>query len=179
MSDRLVAQSAANAAPGSLLSVLGASVNTLFSSLLSDPGLRIDGGSASAAAEAQTAFYANVNGTLVTVAAGTNLPALVGTVANAAFGLFVWTINSSGTIAQLTLATGASLGAITIPEIPDNVAVVGALLVNPTGTGAFVGGTTALDDATVVPNAVFFDGNDFAIGNVIKFYESGLPKSER
>lgn len=33
------------------------------------------------------------------------------------------------------------------------------MIINPTGTGDFVGGTTALDDATVVPNAVYLNGN--------------------
>jgi hypothetical protein len=33
--------------------------------------------------------------------------------------------------------------------------MIGFVIINPTGTGPFVGGTTALDDATVVPNAVF------------------------
>ena len=29
------------------------------------------------------------------------------------------------------------------------------MIINPTGTGNFVGNTTALDDVTVVPNAVY------------------------
>jgi hypothetical protein len=33
--------------------------------------------------------------------------------------------------------------------------MVGFLIIHPSGTGNFVGGTTALDDATVVPNAVY------------------------
>jgi hypothetical protein len=33
--------------------------------------------------------------------------------------------------------------------------MIGFVIVNPTGTGDFVGGTTDLDDATVAPNAVY------------------------
>lgn len=131
--------------------------------MLSDPGLRIDGGSASAVAEAQTAFYALADGTIVLTAAGTNMPALAGTVSNGDFGIYLWTIDSAGTITQATLATGASLGAITFPAIPEDEAVVGAVIVNPTGTGDFVGGTTDLDDGTVTPNAVFLDGHNIGM----------------
>jgi len=35
--------------------------------------------------------------------------------------------------------------------------MIGFAIINPTGTGNFVGGTTPLDDATVVPNAVYID----------------------
>ena len=34
-------------------------------------------------------------------------------------------------------------------------ALIGFVVINPTGTGNFVGGTTPLDDATVVPNAAY------------------------
>lgn len=163
---------------GSFLETLAAHVNKLGCAVLSDPGLRIDGGSGSAVAEAQTAFYAIVDGTLLTVAAGTNMPALAGTVDNGDFGIFVWEINSSGTVAQLTLATGASLAAITFPTLSDDKAVIGALIVNPDGTGDFVGGTTDIDDATVTPNAVFLDGHNFgALSNVLSFRETGRPNS--
>lgn len=177
MADKTVTKSIANVSPGSYAEVLGAHLNRLASSVIRDPGLRIAGGSGSALAEHQNVLYALVNGTLVTAAAGTDLPALSGTVSNGAFGLFVWTVDSAGTVAQLTLATGASFGAITFPSIPDNKAVVGALLVNPTGTGDFVGGTTNIDDATVAPNAVFFDGTNMVVNNRIKFGDTGLVPS--
>ncbi len=43
------------------------------------------------------------------------------------------------------------------PTIPAGRAVLGFIIVNPTGTGNFVGGTTALDDATVAPGTVYVD----------------------
>lgn len=174
MADRTVTKSIANVSPGSYSEVLGAHMNAVACSLLTDPGLRIVGGSASALAEHQNALYAVVNGVILTVAAGTDLPALVGTVSNAEFGLFVWTVDSAGTVAQLTLATATTLGGITVPSIPDNKAVVGAIIINPTGTGDFVGGTTLLDDGTVAPNAVFIDGNDCRVLNRIIFGDTGV-----
>lgn len=49
---------------------------------------------------------------------------------------------------------GASLGAVAFPAVADSE-VVGVVIINPTGTGNFVGGTTPPDDSTVVPNAVY------------------------
>lgn len=136
----------------------GASVN----SILSNPGLRIDGGSGAAIAEAENAYYVIANGTLVTDAAGTNMPALAGTVDNGDFGIYLWSIEDDGTINQATLTTAGTLAALAWPTVPADQAVIGAVLINPTGTGDFVGGTTDLDDGTVTPNAVFFNGNDMA-----------------
>ena len=178
MAEVSVTQSVANAGRGSLAHEVVKKLNGTRNALLKDPGLRIAGGSGSALAEAQNAIYALVQGTLLTVAAGTDLPALVGTVDADDFGLYLWTIDSAGTVTQATLATGASLAAITVPSIPDDEAVVGALIVNPTGTGDFVGGTTDIDDATVVPNAVFFDGNEIggAWGDLLTYRgATGLP----
>ena len=50
---------------------------------------------------------------------------------------------------------GSTLAGVTFPTLPDGEAMIGFAIVNPTGTGDFVGGTTELDDATVVPNAVY------------------------
>lgn len=178
MATTTVTQSVANVGPGSLAYELAKELNTSRNCVLKDPGLRIVGGSASALAEAQNAIYAIAAGVIVTKAAGQDMPALVGTVTADEFGLYLWTISSAGTITQATLATGATLAAIVLPEIPVGDAVIGAVLVNPTGTGNFVGGTTVLDDGTVVPNAVFFDGNDIggALGNRISFRAAGVPE---
>lgn len=136
----------------------------MYNGAVSPGSLRIDGGSASAAAETQNALYYIAAGTIVLVAAGTNLPALAGTVSNGDFGIYLYTGDPAGTITQATLVTGASLAALVIPDIPTDEAVLGAIIVNPTGTGDFVGGTTALDDATVVPNAAFINGSAFGTG---------------
>ncbi len=51
--------------------------------------------------------------------------------------------------------TRATLGGVVFPTLAEGVVAIGFAIINPTGTGNFVGGTTALDDATVVPNAVY------------------------
>jgi hypothetical protein len=42
-----------------------------------------------------------------------------------------------------------------MPTVPVGKAQLGFVIINPTGTGPFVGGTTPLGDATVVPNAAY------------------------
>ena len=83
------------------------------------------------------------------------MAALAGTVTNAKFNVFAFTVNAAGTLATRMGVEGATLGGITFPTIPDGEVVIGYVIINPTGTGNFVGGTTVLDDATVVPNAVY------------------------
>ena len=100
-------------------------------------------------------FYAQVGGALVKIAAGTDMPALSGSVAHGAFNVFAFTVDNTGTVTSAMGTPGAALGAVAFPAVPANAAVVGYVVINPTGTGSFVGGTTALNDATVVPNAVY------------------------
>lgn len=122
-------------------------------SLLVSGALAIHG-SASALAKTAATVYAIVDSVLVKLAAA-DMPALVGTVTNATFNVFVFTVNASGTT-KTYMGTGAStLGGVVFPNTADGEVPIGFVIINPTGTGNFVGGTTALDDATVVPNAVY------------------------
>lgn len=83
------------------------------------------------------------------IAAGTDLPPFVGTVTADMFNVFVYTVNSAGTTA-LTMGTEAATeAAVKWPKINPEHAILAFIKVNPTGTGDFVGGTTALDNATV------------------------------
>ena len=109
--------------------------------------------------KSQADYYAFVNGILVKKATTDNLITLTSAsnCANALFNVTVFTINSSGTITNRAGTAGATLAAITWPSLPSDEAIFGILLVNPTGTGGFVGGTTDLDDATVAPNAVYLN----------------------
>lgn len=89
-----------------------------------------------------------------------DMAALVGTIANAKFGAWYFFIDTAGTITTVAgTLTAATLEAIVPPltSFDGSKACIGMLIVNPTGTGSFVGGTTELDDATVVPNAVYVD----------------------
>ncbi|HKF48316.1 MAG TPA: hypothetical protein VKB38_13220 [Terracidiphilus sp.] len=116
-------------------------------------------GSASALAKIANAVYYLVDGTLYTKGAA-DCAALSGTVVNATFNVFVFTVNAAGALHTYMGTAGASLSAVLMPTVPDGEVSMGFVIINPTGTGNFVGGTTALDDATVVPNAVYVNTGD-------------------
>lgn len=115
-------------------------------------------GSASAVVKTTATIYAMIDTVLVKLAAA-DLTALVGTVANATFNVFVFTINASGTVKVYMGTAGTTLAGVVFPTTLDGECPIGFILVNPTGSGSFVGGTTALDDGTVVPNVVYFDSD--------------------
>jgi hypothetical protein len=94
-------------------------------------------------------------GVLVKKALDTDMAALAGTVTNALFNVFCHYIDSAGTLTTSMGQQATTLGGVAFPPTTDGLAMIGFTIINPTGTGDFVGGTTVLDDATVVPNAVF------------------------
>ena len=104
-----------------------------------------------------SAYYGIAGGTLVTKGAATDMAALVGTVTNAKFNVFVYYIDSAGNLTSAMGTEGATLAAVVFPLTPEGKAAIGFTIIHPTGTGNFVGGTTALDDATVAPNAAYIN----------------------
>ena len=100
-------------------------------------------------------FYYMVRGSLGKIAAATDMTALSGTVTNAKFNVFVFTVDSGGTVYANMGTEAGTLGGVKFPDFPVDQALIGFIIINPTGTGNFVGGTTALSDGTVVPNAVY------------------------
>lgn len=100
-------------------------------------------------------WYGLVDGKLVTLADNTDMAALSGTVAADAFNVYVFYVNSAGTLSSAMGTAATTLAGVKFPEKPLGRTVIGFVIINPTGTGDFVGGTTDLDDATVVPNAVY------------------------
>lgn len=127
--------------------------------LLNSGALVIKAG-ASALVKAGALFYATALTAagavaLVTKAANTDMAGLVGTVTAAKFNVYCFFIDSAGTLTALMGTEAATLAGITFPIFPDNKACIGFVIINPTGVGNFVGGTTALDDGTVIPNAVY------------------------
>lgn len=118
-------------------------------------GLVIHGSASALAKTGSSDFYALASGKLVKIAASTDMPALVGTVAHSAFNVFCFFVDSGGNKTSQVGTAGATLAAVVFPQFPDGKALVGFLIINPTGTGSFVGGTTALDDATVAPNTAY------------------------
>ena len=129
--------------------------DALLSQSLMSAGLVIKGVGNTLAKTGGSAWYGYVNGVLVTKAAATDMAALSGTVTNAKFNVFCFFVDSGGTLSSVMGTEGASLATIQFPTRPANKTLIGFVIINPTGTGNFVGGTTALDDATVVPNAVY------------------------
>jgi hypothetical protein len=138
-----------------LAPILRAIGDRLSSQTINPAALRIKGGAASATVQTNAASLYVANGKLVSKATALDLPALVGTVANGTFNVFAFFIDATGTFTTAMGLPASTLAGVQFPTIPERSAVVGFVVINPTGTGNFVGGTTALDDATVVPNAVF------------------------
>ena len=122
---------------------------------LNSAGLVINAAGATVAKTGATDFYAIATGILVKIAAATAMPALSGTVNHGSFGVFCIFVDSGGNVTTAMGTEGGSLAAAQFPQIPEGKALVGFIIINPTGAGNFVGGTTALDDATVIPNTVY------------------------
>jgi len=112
--------------------------------------------SGSALAKTVNTIKFSVDGNLASKAAA-DMAALSGSVTNAKFNVFVFCVDSAGTLSTLMGTEGATLTDVVFPTIATTLTVIGFVIINPTGTGAFVGGTTPLDDATVAPNAVYVD----------------------
>lgn len=146
-----VADSTSRLAIGTILRAIG---DRHTSRMLNTPGLVIKAGSSALVKTGAADCYALVQGVLVKIAAATDMAALSGTVTNAKFNVYVYFIDRAGTKTSAMGVEGATLAAMKWPPIPEGKAVIGFTIINPTGTGDFVGGTTAIDDATVVPTAV-------------------------
>lgn len=125
----------------------------LTTQLLNTGGLAIKTGGSALAKTVNTIYYV-IDGVLYSKAAA-DMAALSGTVTNAKFNVFVFMVNSAGTLTTSMGTEATTLAGVAWPTIDDLKAVIGFVIINPTGTGNFVGGTTALDDATVAPNAVY------------------------
>ncbi len=123
--------------------------------VLSTAGLVIKAGGSAIVMTGSAITHYMVKGKLGAIAAATDMPALVGTVTNAKFNIYVFLIDSAGTVSVAMGTEAATLAAVVWPKTPTDKAIIGYISVNPTGTGNFVGGTTVLDDATVVPNVKY------------------------
>jgi hypothetical protein len=111
-------------------------------------------GSSSALAKTVNTVYFMIDGQVFSKAAA-DMAALAGSVTNAKFNVFVFSVNAAGTLATQMGTEAATLGAVVFPSVPDGSVAIGFVIVNPTGTGAFVGGTAHLDDDASTPNAVY------------------------
>lgn len=130
-------------------------VERMKSCALSTAGLVIKTGGSALAKTGSAITHYIANGVKGRIAGSTDMPALAGTVTNAMFNVFVFTVDSGGTVRVQIGVEGATEAAIKWPVLDQKRAILGMIIINPTGTGNFVGGTTPLDDATVTPNAQY------------------------
>lgn len=93
-----------------------------------------------------TAFHGIVKGKLVTIAAATDMPALVGSITAAYYNVYCFFIDEASVVTVAMGTEAAARADVKFPPFPENKALVGFLIV--TYASAFVGGTTVLSTAT-------------------------------
>ena len=150
-----LAQVSDTAARYALLAILTPVLERFRSCTLSTAGLVIKAGASALVKTGAAVTHFVAEGVKGRIAAATDMPALVGTVTNAKFNVFVFSVDKASVVTVLMGVEGATEAAVKWPKLDQRKAVVGFIVVNPTGTGNFVGGTTALDVATVVPNVTY------------------------
>lgn len=139
-----------------LRALLNPIVDRFSTQCLSSAGLAIKAGGGVLAKAVSVTHYMVV-GKLGKLTANTDMAALSGTVTNAKFNVFAFFVDAAGTLTSAMGTEAATRAGVILPPMPVNKALIGLLVINPTGTGNFVGNTTALDDATVVPNAEYIN----------------------
>lgn len=120
------------------------------SCMLSTAGLVIKvGGSTLAKTGAITVHYI-ADGVKGRILSSTDMPALTGlNIANGKWNVIVFTVDKAGTVrAQIGKKDATTEAGIQWPELDQRRAIVGMIVINA-ATGAFTGGTTPLDDATL------------------------------
>lgn len=95
-----------------------------------------------------TDFQAVVQGKCVTIAAGTDMPALSGNIQAGYFRIYCFFVDAAGTVTSLAGDEGATMAAATFPQFPAGKTLVGYIVV--TYASAFTADTTALDTATTI-----------------------------
>ena len=115
----------------------------------SSAGLEITaGGGTTAQIGSGSTWHGVVKGKSLTIAAGTDMPALSGSITAAYYNVFCFFIDSAGTKTSAMGVEGTTRALVTFPPIPEGKTMIGYLVV--TYASAFTGGTTPLDTATTV-----------------------------
>lgn len=146
-----VALGTAHHANGAHVKVRTGSTVSGQSALLTSGALAIGTSSKKAVKNAATAV-ALVGGVMVTKTAAET--ALAGTTTEGKFNVYALFLSAAGALSVAMGTEGATLADVVIPQANATRALVGYVIVQPT-TGNFVGGTTDLDDGTVIPRAVY------------------------
>lgn len=153
--NQILAKAASVRERNALSQALSPVYDQMSSQTLTSAGIVIFGAGATTAKTGAAATIALIKGRLMSVAGSTTLSALVGTVSNARFNVFAFFLTAAGTVVTLMGVEATTLQGVIFPAIPPQTATLGFAIVNPTGTGPFIGGATTLDSATVIPNAQF------------------------
>jgi len=140
---------------GTFKATVDSARSRLLYCMLTAAGLAIKAGG-STLVKAGNDCYAMVDG-IRKIAADTDMAALSGTVTNGRHNVYAFFVDNTGNLTSAMGTEGLNPRYIDFPAVPENAACIGFVLINPTGTGDFVGGTTPLDDGTVIPNAVYVD----------------------
>lgn len=101
-------------------------------------------------------YYGIVQGHLVTIAAGTDMPALAGDITAAYYNVYCFFIDKASVVTSVRGTEAAAIADVKFPPFPPGKALVGFILV--TYASAFVADTTSLGTATTVyfsPTGVF------------------------
>lgn len=139
---------AANGDRNALRPVLNALADRMSSQALTSAGLVISA-TTTLAKTGAAIFYAVADGKHVSIAAGTDMPALTGlNITAGKFNVAVFYIDSAGTVTVGFGTEGASAAAVKFPQTPEKKAIVGYLMI--TYASAFTGGTTVLSTATTL-----------------------------
>jgi len=128
--------------------VLEPLVDRYTSQALATAGLVITSGGSTTAKTGSTAFVGVAGGTPVSIAASTNMPALVGTITAGSFNVFCFFVDSASVVTVAMGTEGTTLAKVKFPAFPLKKALVGFLVVTYAST--FTGGSTALDTATTI-----------------------------
>lgn len=135
-------------------------IDVLEKHVLNSGGLAISG--TTTKVQAANDVYYFIGGNLYKLAAG-DMAVLSGTIHNSGTNLdqinvFVFTVDAAGTVATAMGTEASTLAGVVFPSTPAASVVIGFVIIDlatGAGTGDFVGGTTALNDGTVVPSAVY------------------------
>lgn len=126
-------------------------VNSVNTKVVTKAGLAIKT-AGSAIVHAASPILAVVGGAAVRKAANTDMAALAGTLATAKSAAWAFYIDATGTLSTSAKTTDAAThdaAVALLPALPDGKAQIGVVVIdNATGSN-FVGGTTALDTASL------------------------------